>query len=303
MTPSILAVITFLCVTVLLMILYIRLEVAYLRMRLNRRFNGKKRGPRHKEKTLEERLWFKLTYPLGRFTTPDDEEALSALQVRLNHAGYRDSSAVALFFGLRAGLAGCFGVLALLWALGSGGSPLLAFLPAGMGYQAPAWALAWKIKKRKKAIFRELPDALDLLIICIDSGLGFDMAIARISGEFASITPTLAKEFELYLVETRSGLPRAQALSHLAVRNGSSSLGSVVTVLNQSARFGTDIADALRTTISSMRKQRKQLAEEKGGKVAAKLTFPLVGLIMPALMIIILGPAIINLIERFKHGF
>ncbi|VVS94647.1 type II secretion system F family protein [Desulfoluna spongiiphila] len=303
MPPSIMAAITFLCVTVLLMILYLRLEEAYLRIRINRRFNGKKKSPKHRRKSLEERLWYKLAYPLGRLTTPDDQETLSALRIRLNHGGYRASSAVPLFFGLRAGLAGALGILALGWVLWSKSSPLLAFIPAGIGYQAPAWALAWSIKKRKKSIFRELPDALDLLIICIDSGLGFDMAIARISSEFSSITPTLAKEFELYVIETRSGLPRGLALTNLAERNGSFPLNSVVTVLNQSARFGTDIADALRTSISSMRKQRKQLAEEKGGKVAAKLTFPLVGLIMPALMIIILGPAIINLIERFKHGF
>lgn len=303
MYPSIMAAMTFFSVSILLMIAYFRLEETYLRIKINRRFNGKKQGPKHKRKPLEERLWYKLAYPLGSLNTPDAPETLSALRVRLNHGGYRDASAVTLFYGLRAGLAVGLGILAMGCALWGGYSPLLSFVSAGIGYQAPVWALAWKINKRRKTIFRELPDALDLLIICIDSGLGFDMAIARISSEFSSITPALAKEFELYLIETRSGLPRGLALTHLAERNGSLPLGSVVTVLNQSARFGTDIADALRTTISSMRKQRKQLAEEKGGKVAAKLTFPLVGLIMPALMIIILGPAIINLIERFKHGF
>jgi len=297
------AAITFFAVTILLMLTYYRLEETYVRVRINRRFNGKKQGPKQKTKKLEERLWYKLAYPIGMLTTPDNEAILSTLRIRLNHGGYRDTGAVALFFGLRAGLAGGLGLLTIGWALLNGQSPLLAFLPAGVGYQTPAWALTWKIKKRRQTLFRELPDALDLLIICIESGLSFDMAISRISREFSSITPTLAREFELYFIEMRSGLPRGLALAHLAERNGSPPLTSVMTVLNQSAKFGTDIADALRTYISSMRKERKQNAEEKGGKVAAKLTFPLVGLIMPALMIIILGPAIINLIERFKHGF
>ncbi len=305
--PDIIALITFLTVTSLFMIAYSVMEEKYRQIKIEKILIGNEKRKNQVKKNIETKLWYKLVYYVGICTMPVKEKALSSLRKQLSYAGYRSQKAPVIFFGFRTGFALLMGFMAACVIIGkgtvTGNSALFFFIPAGAGYQMPAWVLRYKVKSRLRELFRELPDALDLLIICIDSGLGFDMAIGRISREFSKITPVLSKEFEQYFIEIKSGLPRKQVLTNLAERNGSAELKSVVTVLNQSARFGTDITDALRVYIASMRKERKQNAEEKGGKIAAKLTVPLVLLIMPALMIIILGPAIINLIERFKHGF
>ncbi len=305
--PAIISLITFFAVTSLFMIGYFMLEEKYRQIRINKILLGKKQSQRKKQRNAEEMLWYKTLFYIGQFSTPEKNKHLSFLRNQLYYAGYRSQKATVIFYGIRTGLALLLAFIAVCYIFikgtVTGNAALLLFLPAGLGYQMPVWLLKYQVRKRQRTIFRELPDALDLLIICIESGLGFDMGIARISSEFSKSIPVLSKEFEQYVIEIKSGLPRNQVLTNLAERNGSQPLTSVVMVLNQSARFGTDITNALRIYISSMRKERKQTAEEKGGKIAAKLTIPLVLLIMPALMIIILGPAIINLIERFKGGF
>ena len=156
----------------------------------------------------------------------------------------------------------------------------------------PPVILRSKVKSRNKKIFRELPDTLDLLIICIEAGLGFEMALFRVSKELKDVAPVLSKEFVQYFFETRGGVARNEALDNLKARNGGFGLKAVIDVVIQSIRFGTDITHALRVHSDSMRTERRQIAEEKGAKVAVKLTFPMILFILPVLLIIILGLAI-----------
>jgi len=180
---------------------------------------------------------------------------------------------------------------------------VVVFLPLAVGYGLPVLLLNIRIRSRQAEIFRELPDALDLVLICLEAGLNFDTALYRVSQELIHLSPVLSAEFGQYFLEIQSGLPRRTVLQHLAKRNGVENLTAVVGILLQSIRFGTNIADSLRVHIQSMRTQRRQIAEEAGAKISTRLTFPMVLLILPALFIIILGPAILNVFEKFKGGF
>ena len=241
---------------------------------------------------------------LGARFRPGKEEERHRVEMRLMHAGYRSPNAFHLYTGWRVFCTISFGILGSTLFLSLYGLSLqglamgYAFLVAG--HFAPRWYLARKVKRRRREIFRELPDALDILLICIHAGLSFDRALIRVSGELKHIAPALSTEFEIYFYEVESGIPREQALAKLAQRNEEESLTAVVNVLAQSVRFGTDIAEALRVYTESLRIERRQIAEEKGAKLPAKLVFPTVLFIMPALMLIVMGPAAIRLLDSLK---
>lgn len=243
---------------------------------------------------------------LGVVSTPKKEEELIDIKKLLTWAGYRNFDAVSIYYGIRLGAGLGFVFLFLLNAVGNGSfqlaSLLYAIFPMAGGYYLPGFILNQKIRLRQQKIFKELPDTLDLLLVCIEAGLSFDMALYRMSRELSDIAPVLSREFAQYFLEVQGGLPRREALLNLAQRNGEKSLTSVINVLIQSAKFGTDIAHALRVYSDSLRTERRQMAEEKTQTVSTKLTLPLILLIMPALLIVIIGPALINLLERLK-GF
>ena len=182
-------------------------------------------------------------------------------------------------------------------------SPLLLFIPLGVGYMLPDTVLSRKIRARKTRIFRELPDTLDLLEICLRAGLGLDYALYRVCRELEEIAPVLSEEFGRYFLEIRAGLERTEALENLSARNGSEALDQVVTVFLQSLKIGSDMAVSLNAHTQAMRREREQTAEEKGAKLSTKLTLPLVVFILPALMLIILGPVILNFITLANDGF
>ena len=184
---------------------------------------------------------------------------------------FTSTRAGALFCTISFGLLG-FTLFLSLYGLSLQGLAMgYAFLV--VGHFAPRWYLAQKVKRRRREIFRELPDALDILLICIHAGLSFDRALIRVSGELKHIAPALSTEFEIYFYEVESGIPREQALAKLAQRNEEDSLTAVVNVLAQSVRFGTDIAEALRVYTESLRVERRQIAEEKRRKASRKTSF------------------------------
>ena len=226
---------------------------------------------------------------------------------KLVYAGYRSETAIAVYYGIRAMLPLVFAFLFLIYLMITGKNDLNHFIrlifPVAAGYYLPVYILNNRVKTRNKLIFRELPDSLDLLVICIEAGLGFEAALFRISRELEDVAPVLSKEFARYFFETQSGVPRNDALTAIKKRNDEEGLKSVIDVLYQSVRFGTDIASALRVYSDDMRTKRRQIAEEKGAKVATKLTLPLIVLILPVLLIIILGPAVIRLLDRVGTGF
>jgi tight adherence protein C len=285
----------------LVLLLYQRLEEVLRKARIDRRFRwiyGRQRS------ALEDRIAAarRLLVRLGEAAAPRQAAELAPIRRQLSHAGFRAAGAVALYYGARMALALLLGALVLLiyTLIGFWNTKTLLYLfvPLALGYYLPAALLRSLRERRLQQIFRELPDALDLLLICMEAGLSFDMALERVSRELKGIAPVLSAEFRQYFMEIKSGLPRQQVLEALAERNGEKGLASVVQVLIQSARTGTDIAESLNIYAESMRTSRRQQAEEQGAKVSAKLTFPTVLLILPALMLIILGPAAINLLER-----
>ena len=246
----------------------------------------------------------KILIAFGLVALPKNKTETARLKQLLGYAGYRSKNALIIFFGTKLALALLTAVLYLfLLSLTNnvtGRNMLFVFFPAAAGYYLPGLFLKHKVTWRHRQIFVELPDALDLLLICMEAGLSFDMALNRVSKELSFIAPVLSKEFGRYFLEIKGGLSRKQALLNLADRNGEMNLSSVVQTLIQSSDLGTDIAEAIKVYSDSLRMERRRIAEEKGATISTKLTFPTILLILPALMVIILGPALINLLERMK---
>ncbi len=241
--------------------------------------------------------WVKI---IGEKTLPKGEDKIR-LKKDLACAGYRHAHALELFCGIRMILFGTVLALALLCVALMENITLvsitMAFAAISVSYSLLPVVLKKKVKKRKKNIFRELPDTLDLMVLCIEAGLGFEVALLRVSKELRQVAPILSREFAQYFYETRGGVARTTALGNIKRRNNSPGLDAFVEVVLQSLKFGTDIAGALRIHSESMRTERHQIAEEKGAKIAVKLTLPLVFLVLPSLMIVILGPAVLRLMD------
>ncbi len=296
--------ITFLLFSGSFMILYYYLEEKHKRsVVMNRLFASSKKAEKYEKKRMKANLKNSLI-SLGALAKPKNEAETKDLKQILGYAGFRSKNAVVIFFGIKMALVFLSGFLYIFLLVLSGNitgrSIIFVFFPVAMGYYLPGLLLKHKVTQRHRQIFKELPDTLDLLLICMEAGLSFDMALYRVSGELSSVAPVLSKEFGRYFLEIKGGLPRTQVLKNLADRNGEKNLINVVNVLIQSVHFGTDIAEAIRIYSDSLRTERKQLAEERGAKISAKLAFPTILLILPALILVFLGPAIVNLFERMN---
>jgi tight adherence protein C len=172
-------------------------------------------------------------------------------------------------------------------------------LGAAFGYYAPDLWLAHAIEQRKREISNGLPDAIDLLIVCIESGSGIDQALIRVAEELAIAYPALAREMEMIATETRAGKPRLEAFRNFAERTKVDDVRSLVAMLIQTDRFGTSIGQALRTHAETSRTKRRQRAEEKAAKLGVKLLFPLVLCLFPAFYLVVIGPSIIRIFREF----
>jgi tight adherence protein C len=179
---------------------------------------------------------------------------------------------------------------------------IFALLAAGIGYALPGFWLAHKTAQRQKQIQNGLPDALDLLIVCVEAGAGLDAAIVKASEELAISYPALADELRLITTETRAGKPRLEAFKNFASRTGVEDVRALVAMLVQTDKFGTSIAQALRTHAATSRTKRRQRAEERAAKLGVKLVFPLVFCLFPALYVVVLGPAVIKIMESLIGG-
>ncbi len=237
---------------------------------------------------------------IGEKTLPKGEDK-ARLKKDLACAGYRHAHALELFCGMRVILFGTVLVLSLAGLALVENITLMsitmAFAAVSVSYSLLPVLLKKKGNKRNKDIFKELPDTLDLMVLCIEAGLGFEVALLRVSKKLRQVAPILSREFAQYFYETRGGVARTTALGNIKLRNSSPGLDAFVEVVLQSLKFGTDIAGALRIHSESMRTERHQIAEEKGAKIAVKLTLPLVFLVLPSLMIVILGPAVLRLMD------
>jgi tight adherence protein C len=237
---------------------------------------------------------------LGKiFPTPSTQGA-SKEKLLMIRAGYRDPQAILTIRGLKIVLP--IAMLAAGYFTGLYRFNPFLFFPATLlvGYILPDFALTWKVRRRQLLLRRGLPDALDLLVICVEAGLGLDQAIMKVAQDLRITHRELSDEFQLVNLEMRVGKSRIEALHELGRRTGLEDIKSLVAMLVQTERFGTSIAQSLRVYSDDMRIRRRQRAEEKSAKTAVKMVPALVFFIFPALMVVILGPAVIALIKQFS---
>jgi len=232
---------------------------------------------------------------------PKSQAEISIVLQRLQRAGFRDESAVKIFYGCKVLVPIVLSVLAFVTTLASLAPFFVYACCLGLGFLGPDFWLGRKISTRQKKMERGLPDVLDLLVICIEAGLSLDQATARTAEELVKAQPELCDEFGVLVLEQRAGRARSDAWKHLAERTGVDSLRNLVSVLVQSEQFGTSVARTLRQHSDSLRTQRMQKVEEMAAKTSVKLVFPLVFFIFPALFLVTLGPAAILMMEQFKQ--
>jgi tight adherence protein C len=241
---------------------------------------------------------------LGSHLLPKDEGERTRIGSLLIQAGLRSEGAIRIFYAVKLTGTLVLPALVLAIAVSAGKIPLanaLLFAAAAMitGYLAPHWWLSRAARKRRQRLSRGLPDALDLLVVCTEAGLGLGSAIQRVAGDIAVSHPELADELKLYTLQMRAGMENRPALRDLEHRTGLDDMRGLVSALLQSMRFGTSIGDTLRIYAAELRDKRMQRAEEQAAKVSTKMLFPLVFCMLPAFMLVALGPPILGVISTF----
>ncbi|MDW8244661.1 MAG: type II secretion system F family protein [Thermogemmata sp.] len=236
---------------------------------------------------------------LGEVMDSGNEPERNSLRVKLANAGFRSERAVAVYQGIRLICLLAFLFPALFFFLLKEGFTLRSIqwvvILGGIGFYLPQIVLWYLRTSRQKEIFLTLPDALDLLVVCVESGLGLDAAMRKVTHEMKNHAKVLCEEFELANMQLQMGRPRREVLHDLGVRTGVDDVRALAAILIQADRFGSSIAHALRVQSDSMRTRRRQLAEEKAAKTAVQLIFPLVLFIFPAIFVVLVGPAAIQI--------
>jgi tight adherence protein C len=236
--------------------------------------------------------------PLGEMI-PRSPEEMSKQERRLVQAGVRRKDSAVLFYGIKLSVA-----IALLIGFAAAGylqqNPLLYIvLSVLLGAMLPDLLLARAVRNRKERIQLAIPDALDLTVVCVEAGLGLDQSLMRIGQEIKPVHPDLSDELRLLNLEINAGKSRAQALRNLSSRTEVDDLRALVAVLIQTDKFGTSVAQSLRVFSDSLRTKRRQRAEERAAKTTIKMIPPLVFFILPSIFVVVLGPAVITLIQQF----
>lgn len=248
------------------------------------------------------KLLDRATPVLADAIAPKTEKEANVLKERLTHAGFRSENSqamylsakimmlcVGLFFGL-AGVALFTDRTGLWWAMGAGLGLLMFFFPDLI--------LGFIIKGRQEKIVLSMPDALDLLVVCVEAGLGLDHAMRKVSEEMRDSSPVFSSEVAMANMQLQMGRTREDALRDLSERNGVEDLSTLTQMLIQADKFGTSIAQALRVQSDALRIRRRQRAEEKASKTAVQLLFPLVLFIFPGIFVVLVGPAAINIVDK-----
>lgn len=240
---------------------------------------------------------------VGKILPPASTEKSTRTQLLMSRAGYRSPEALLAMRGVKL----IFPIAALaavyLFGLQRINAFLLPILALALGYLIPDMWLTWRVSARQRRLRRALPDALDLLVICVEAGLGLDQALMKVSQDMKIAHPELSEELQFVNLEMRVGKTRIDALRELARRTGLDDIKALVAMLIQTERFGTSIAQSLRVYSDDMRIKRRQRAEEMAAKTSVKMVPPLVFFIFPALMVVILGPAVITLMRQLGPAF
>ncbi|QDS89332.1 Bacterial type II secretion system protein F domain protein [Rosistilla ulvae] len=240
--------------------------------------------------------------PLANSLQPKDEVSQGKLKLRLMQAGFRNQGASTMFLTLKV-------ISALVGLVIGGGIAVIAqgfsqdallklVIAGGIMFFLPELALSWIISCRKQNIFLGLPDALDLMVVCVEAGLGLDQAMRKVSTEMGKTYKVIAEEFGVANAQLQLGRPRNEVLKLLGNRSDVDDLKALASILIQADKFGSSIAQALRVQSDSMRVKRRQIAEEKAAKSAVKLIFPLVIFIFPGIFVVLVGPAAIAMIAQ-----
>ncbi len=262
-------------------------------------------NPRRKQRTLSETIHetgSSIGNVVKRFENlmPKSEKEVSVILQRLQRAGYRNENAVKIFYGCKVLTPLLLAAIAAVTGLSNLGPFFVYLIALGGGFLAPDFWLGKRIAARQKKIQRGLPDVLDLLVICMEAGLSLDQATARSTEELAQSQPEICDELAVVVLEQRAGRARSESWKNMAERTGVDCVRNLVSMLVQTEQFGTSIAKMLRVHSDTLRVQRVQLVEEMAGKTSVKLVFPLVLFIFPALFVVTLGPAAIEMAEAFS---
>jgi tight adherence protein C len=231
---------------------------------------------------------------------PRSAEDVSTVQKRLTRAGYREKSYVNIFYSSKALSPALLCILATVSQIYTCGPIFVYALALGLGFLAPDFWLSNRITARQSKLRLGLPEALDLIVICVEAGLSMDRATMRAAEELRISQPAIADELNLVYLEQRAGRPRVEAWKHLGDRTDVDTIRSLASIIIQADRFGTSIGKTLRTYSETVRTRRRQDAEELAAKTTVKLVFPLVLFIFPSLFVVTLGPSMIIMLEGFE---
>jgi tight adherence protein C len=242
--------------------------------------------------------------PVARYILPQKEIERSKISAQLVHAGFRSPTAIQTFYAIKIVAAILLPLLVLFSArwfpeLSIGRELFLVLAASGAGLTIPSVILTRLREKRLKTLRHGFPDAMDMLVVCVEAGLGMSQAIQRVADELTVSHPELATELALVNAEIRAGVDRVVALKNLANRTGLDDIKGLVSLLVQTLRFGTSVAESLRVYSEEFRDRRMQKAEEQAAKMGTKLIFPLVLFMFPGFFVIAVGPAVIGLIKVF----
>lgn len=244
----------------------------------------------------------KLVGPFAQLSSPTEGIDASPLRLRFLNAGIRNEHAPLLYFSIKTllPLAAAFAVYAFMLATGTPDTTRLLFFPlvaALVACYLPNLVLRWLARHRKREIFENFPDAADLMLVCVEAGLGLDAALGKVTEEIRIKSEALAEELHWTNLEMRAGSTREKALRNLAARTGVDEIHTFTAMLTQADRFGTSIGDSLRVFSDDLRHKRQMRAEELAAKIPTKMLFPLVTCIFPAIVMVVLGPAIIRVVR------
>ena len=244
------------------------------------------------------------TGPISHYVLPKQEIERTRVSALLTHAGFRGPNALQTFFALRAVsliLLPAATLFAFRFFPGLSVQKMMIYLIAatGFGYLLPSYILDKLVAKQLNILRKGFPDALDLLVVCVEAGLGLTQALQRVSQELVVSHPQLAAEFALVNAEMRAGVERVTSLKNLADRTGLDDIRGLVSLLVQTLKFGTSVAESLRVYSEEFRDKRMQKAEEEAAKMGTKMIFPLVLFMFPAFFVVAIGPAIIGILDSF----
>lgn len=276
-----------------------------LEERLDRLYTAKPLTPTEEEvkNTDWQQKVLKLVGPIARLSAPPEGGETTYLKLRLMNAGLRQSHWPMVLFTAKTVMAFCLPTLALVYGgfseegIQSKQTLMLLLVLAALGYYLPNALLSFLIRSRQREIDEALPDAIDLVMVCVEAGLAIDAAIKRTCEELDLRSPALAEELGLVSLELQVGASRESAMQNLARRTGVEDVATFVTILIQSEQFGTNVAQSLRGLSEAMREKRRLRAEEQAAKIPLKMMFPTIFFIFPALFVVLLGPAVLSILR------